>query len=254
FAALVVAAENHFAGGGLMHRGHVDVDRLVDHFARAVDDHHRAVIQIRDTLIEFFAFAQDENAHRLARQHHGLQCVGQLIFVHDLDALQRGDFIQIEIVRHNFRAIALGHLDQLHVHVGYLREIVFGDLDVKVRHFLYALQHFETAPPALPLQRVRRISHELELTQHELRDDDRAVEKERVGDVGHAAVNDHAGIEHLYGVLHAALAAENSTKGLQVEHVALIGAEDQADIRHDDKDRQTEERPCAFRHRGVCKD
>src|ERR1700735_3007934 len=72
FAALVVTSEDHFARGSLMHGRHRDVDRLVDHFARAVHHHHRAVVEVRDALIVFLAFAQDENAHGLARQHNRL--------------------------------------------------------------------------------------------------------------------------------------------------------------------------------------
>ncbi len=105
-------------------------------------------------------------------QHDGLQRIGQLIHVQNLDALQRGDFVQIEIVGDDFRVVALGQLDQLQIDFGDLREIVFGDLHFQVRHLLDALQHFEAAAPALALQRIGGIGDELQFVQNELRDDD----------------------------------------------------------------------------------
>ena len=102
-----------------------------------------------------------------AGQHDGLQRVRQQVDVHDLDALQRGDLVQVEIVGHNFRVVALGQLDQLQIHFGDVREIVFGDLHVEMRHFLDALQHFQSAAAALALQRVGRIGHQLQLAQNE---------------------------------------------------------------------------------------
>src|SRR5713226_6885602 len=64
--ALVVAAEDHLPGSGLVHRGDDDVDRLVDHSARAIYDDHGAVVQIGDPLVVLLAFAQDEDAHCFA--------------------------------------------------------------------------------------------------------------------------------------------------------------------------------------------
>ena len=89
-AAFVVAAEDHFAGRGLVDGGDGDVHGLVNELVRAVRDDHGAVIEICDALIVFFAFAQDENAHDLAREDDGLERVGKLIDVENLDALQRG--------------------------------------------------------------------------------------------------------------------------------------------------------------------
>ena len=78
--------------------------------------------------------------------------------------------------------------------------------------------------------------------------------KLRVGDVRHAPVNDHAGVQHLERVLHAAFAAEQAAQRLQIQHVAFVRAQDQPDVGHHQKRRQAEKRPRALRHRGVRED
>ena len=55
-------------------------------------------------------------------------------------------------------------------------------------------------------------------------------------------------------MLQVAFAAEHSAERLQVEHVAFIRAEDQADIGHHQKHGKAEERARAFRHGGVRED
>src|ERR1022692_2102333 len=54
-------------------------------------------------------------------------------------------------------------------------------------------------------------------------------------DVGNAAVDDDAGVQDFEGLLGHFLAAENAAQGGQVEHVALLGAHDQADVGHPKK-------------------
>jgi len=117
-----------------------------------------------------------------------------------------------------------------------------------VLHFLAALQNFQAAAPALALERIGGIGHELKFAEHELRNDDRAVEKERVGDVGHAPVNNHASIQHFERVLQAALGAEQSAERLKIQHVAFVRAEDQAHVGHHQKNGQAEEGARAFGH------
>src|SRR5580704_14172706 len=240
FSTLVVSSEDHFAGRGLVHRSHRDVDRFVDHLARAIYNYHRAVVQIRHALVIFFAFAQDEHTHRLPGQHHRLQGIRQLIHVQNLDALQRCNLVQIEIVGHDFRVVALSKFNQLQVHFWNLQEIVFGDLNLQMRHLLDSLQDFESAPSTLTLQRVGGISHQLQFVQHELRDDHRSIQKLCLGDIRHAPIYNHAGIEHLERVLQAALTTKQSAERLQVQHVTLVRAQDQPYVGHHQECCQTE--------------
>ena len=120
-----------------------------------------------------------------------------------------------------------------------------------MRHLLDALQHFEAAASALALQRIGGIGDELKFVQNELRNDESAVDELGFGNVRHTAVNDHAGIEKLAGVARAAFAAEDAAEGLQVEHVAFIGAEYEADVSHHEKRGERAERARALGHGGV---
>src|SRR6185437_16647591 len=119
----------------------------------------------------------DEDAHRFARQHNGLEGIGELVDVENFYALQSGDFVEIEIVGDDFRVIALGEFNELQVHFGDVLKIVLGDLDVQVVHFLDTLQNFQTATATLAAQRISGVSDHLEFAQDELRDDDCAVDE-----------------------------------------------------------------------------
>ena len=84
-----------------------------------------------------------------------------------------------------------------------LGKIDVGNRDLDARHLLDLLQDVEAAPAAVALERVGRVGDELQLLEHELRDDERAVDEARFADVGDAAVDDHAGVENLVAALRA---------------------------------------------------
>ena len=83
-----------------------------------------------------------------------------------------------------------------------------------------------TSRPRRPRWRFRvgRIGHQLQFAQHELRNQQHAVQKMRLADVRHAPVDNHAGVENLWLPAIAALAAKQPAERLQVEHVALVRA------------------------------
>ena len=116
-------------------------------------------------------------------------------------------------------------------------------------HFLDALQDFQAAASPLALHRVGGIGHELQLAQDELRDQQHAVHEMSLADIGNAAVDDHAGIEHLGHAPRAAFAAEQAPERLQVEHVPFAGAHHQADVGHHQQQRHVQERARAVRNR-----
>ena len=207
--ALVEAAEDHLARGGLQHAGHGDVDGLGDHLARVVHHHHGAVVEIGDALVVLLAFLEDEHADGFARQHHRLERIGQLVDIQHFDAAQLRDLVEVEIVGDDFAGVQLGQLDQLHVHFADVGEIVLHDLDVQLRHLLDSLQHVQPAPAAIALHGIGGIRHHLQLVQHELRDHQRAVDEPGLGDIRDAAVDNDAGIQNLEGILGGFLSPNN---------------------------------------------
>jgi hypothetical protein len=191
------AAEDHLARGRLQHARYDDVDRLADHLACIVHDDHRAVVEVGDALVVLLAFLEDEHLHHLAGQHHGLQRVGELVDVQHFDAAQLRDLVQIEVVGDDLPLQRARELDQLQIDLADVREVHVGDRHVDAGHLLDLLQDVQTATAAIALHRVGGVGNELKLLQHELRHDQRAVHESRFADVGDAAVDDHARVEHL---------------------------------------------------------
>ena len=239
--ALIPFAEDHFSGGGLEDGGDRDVDGLADHLARIVDHDHGSVIEVGDSLVVLFAFFQDEDPHNFAGEDDGLEGVCEFVDVEDGDALQLGDFVEIEIVGDDFAFVKLGEFDELEVDFADAGKIVFDDLDLNGGGFLEALEDVETTASAIALEGVGGIGDELEFAKDELRDDDEAVEESGFGDVGDAAVDDNAGIENFKALLARLFASEDAAEGGQVEQIALVGADGQSDIGHDHHNHDLEE-------------
>ena len=111
-------------------------------------------------------------------------------------------------------------LDQLEVDFPDLGKIDVRDHHVDARHLLDLLQDVEAAPAAVALQRVGGVGDELQLLEHELRDDERAVDEAGLADVGDAAVDDDAGVENLVALLRAG-GAEQRDQPRRLEPFAL---------------------------------
>src|SRR4029077_12634727 len=239
--AFVPFSENHLPCGGLQNGCHRHIDGLADHFARVVDDHHGAVIQVGYALVVFLAFLEDEDAHGFAGQHDRLQRVRELVDIQYLHALQLRHLVQVEVVGDDLAFVQLGQFDQLEINYPDSGKIVFHDLNLQVCDLLQALENIEAPAAAIPLQRVCRIGDQLQLAQHELRRNNDAVEKSGLGNVGNSSVDDDAGIENLVTLLSLLLTAEDSTQGSQIQQIALVGADGEADVCHQEHDQNLEE-------------
>src|ERR1022692_2112832 len=240
--AVVEFAEYHLAGGSLQHAGDGDIDGFGNHLLGVVHHHHGAVVQVGDSLVILLAFLEDEDAHEFAGQHDGLERVGQLIDVEHFHAVQLGHFVEVEIVGDHLTVIDLGELDQLHVDLAHLRKILFHNLYGKVGHFLHALQDVEPAAAAIALHGIGRIGHQLQFPQHELGNYQHAIQKSRLCDIGDAAIDDDAGVQNLVRLFGRLLSSENAAERGQIQHVALRGADNQADISHDEQQGHLQER------------
>src|SRR5689334_10382657 len=252
--AIIIPAKDHLSGGGLVNRCYDDIHRLVNGPPASVNHHHGPIVQVSHALVVFLAFAQDENAHGLARQNHRLQRVRELIDVEHIQPLQGSHFVQVVVIGHDLGVVPFGQFDQLQVHFGDLREIVFGDLDLQVRHLLHSLQDLETAPATLPLEAIGRVRHQLEFPQDKLRHNQHALEKVRFANIRDPAVDDDAGVQDFRlgaSFLHV---AKEAAQGLQIQHVPFAGAENQANVSHHKKNADIQKRPrilgnrCASHH------
>src|SRR3989442_186013 len=237
----LVLAEDHLPGGGLQDAGDGNVDRLRNHLFGVVHHHHGAVIEVGDPLVIFLAFLEDEDPHDLTRQNDGLERVGELIDVQNREPLELRDLVQVEIVGDDFRLVQFCELNQLHVHVASLREVVLHNLHLHRAHLLHPLQDIESASPAVSLQRIGRVGHELQLAQHELRNDQRAVNEAGLANVHDAAVNDHTCIQDFAAPLRLPLGGEQAAQGRKVQQVALGGSQDQTHVGHQEQERDLDE-------------
>src|ERR1035438_2395218 len=214
--ALIPLAENHLACSGLQHRGYGDVDRLANHLARIIDDHHGSVVEIGDALVVLFAFLQNKYPHDFAGQDDRLERVGQFIDIEHSHPLQLGHLIQIEVVGQNLAFVDFGQLDRLHVDFADARKVIFHNLNLDRGSFLQPLQDVEAAASAIAFQRVGGVSYQLQFPQHELRNHNETVEESSLGDIGNAPVNDDARIENLVTLLARFLSAKDAAESREV--------------------------------------
>src|SRR5882762_3078775 len=224
------AAKDHFACRGLMNGRNNDIDTLVDHPAPAIHHDHRAIIQIRHALVCFLAFTKNQNPHGLAGEHGRLQRLRQLVDVQHREALHCGHLVQVEVVGNNFCADAPRQLHQFVVHVPSLPKIILQNPHLYLWHFLNPLQHFEPAPSALPLQRVRRIGDHLKFVQHELRHSENAFQELRIAYIDDPAVDQYAGVQKLYGFCGNGLLAKEPVEGLNMQFPAPARANGKSEI------------------------
>src|SRR2546422_7786451 len=171
--------EDHPASRRLQHAGDDDVGRLTEIATAVIDDHHGAVVEIGDALPGFLPLAHHLHAHRLAGQDHGLERVGQLVDIEHGHAAELRHLVEVVVVGEHLGAQRLAELDQLAVDLTDVGEIRVHDLDLHLAATLQALQDVESALAPVPAQRIGRVRDLLQLTQHELRDDQCSVDEAR---------------------------------------------------------------------------
>jgi hypothetical protein len=103
------------------------------------------------------------------------------------------------------------------------------------------LQNVQPAAAAIALQRIARIGNQLQLTKNELWSDHNAIQESRLRNIGDSAIDDHAGIQDFVAFLELFLTTEDAAKCGQIQEVALVRADDQPDIRHQQHDHDLEE-------------
>ena len=132
-------------------------------------------------------------------------------------------------------------LDELEIDFLDVGKIGVRDDDVDAGHLLDALQDVETAAAAVAAQRIGRIGDLLQLLEHELRNDERAVDEAGLADVGDAAVDDDAGVENSVAALLLRLRPEQPRDPLWLEPLAGLRAEHEADVGQREKNERVKE-------------
>src|SRR6185312_6550309 len=139
-----------------------DIDRLANRLTRVIYDHHGSVVQIRNALVVFLPFLQDEHPHGLAGKNNRFERIRQFIDVEYFDSLQLRNLIQIEIVGDDFAFVDLGQFNQFQIDFAHTGKIVFYDLNLQRWNFLQALQNIQSTPSAIALKRVAGIRDQLQ--------------------------------------------------------------------------------------------
>src|SRR5579859_2914083 len=186
--------KNHATGNSLEHAGHGDIHGVTHVGTATLDDDHGPVVEIANTLPNFFAVLHNLDRHVFARQQDGLDGMGKLIDIEHLDALQLRDTIEVEVVGDDGTVPLPGQLDQLGVHLVNRFGIGVADLDRNGRFFLEPLQDLQAAPATLAAHTVGGIGDMLQLFEDEARHNQRANDESGLANIGDAAIYDGAGI------------------------------------------------------------
>ena len=167
------------------------------------DDDHRPVVEEADALAGLLALLDDPDVQLLAGQHGGLDRVGQRVDVHDPDALELGDAVEVEVVGQDHPAARQRQRDELGVDLGDLGHVVLDDLDRGPGLLLHPVEDLQPAPATVAAQRIGAVGDVLELLEDEARDDERPVDEARFDDLGDPPVDDRARVDHDVGIAPA---------------------------------------------------
>lgn len=225
---------------------HLDLDGLADQFLGGADDDHGAVIEITDALALVFAFAGDTDVEHVAGEDGGFQRSGKGVQVDERNGLELGHFAEVEVVRVKLRVEDACELEELGIDFLFLGEIHVMHAHFAARVLADAVQHVEAASAARPADGVLRIGNELQLAKNELRHHNDAFDEAAFNEIGDAAIDNHAGIEHDL-VLGLVLRTKPDV-GDEQREVFLVAAhrENHPDVAEAKKHRKPQEPACSL--------
>ena len=142
-------------------------------------------------MAEGLAFADDPNVKQFAGEITRLQRICHIVEIDRIDALNAGDFVEVEVVCDDSATHAFGESDQPLIHGQFgqvlVLDIIHSNIDLRV--LLQLRQHIESATPANPPQLVVAVGDRLQFFQNKAGDDQLGVENVRVHDVGDPSIN-----------------------------------------------------------------
>lgn len=92
------AREHHSAGGSLVQAEELDFNFFADALAGMIDDHHGAVFEIGDALVDTTTGGDDFYLDPFAGKIFVAEDKRQLVQVQRIDMLGGGDFLEVKIV------------------------------------------------------------------------------------------------------------------------------------------------------------
>ena len=197
--------KNHAAGCSLQRRRDFNGNRLIHEPLATLDDDHRAIIEIGNTLSLLLARLDYGHFHSLARDHNRFHGIGQLVDIEHLDTTQLSNLVEVEIVGDDLAADLLPQAYKLGVHLGDIVKINIRHLDLAARPLTDALQDIQATAATCAFECIRRIGDMLQLLQYEDRNQKRPLDEARITDISDAAINDDAGIQQLVLLLRLCL-------------------------------------------------
>src|SRR5438270_4328917 len=237
-------SEDHAARRRLQHRGDDHADRLIDIAPAVLDHDHGAVIEVGNPLVLLLPLLDALHVHLLAGDDDRLERVGEIVEVEDADPFELRDAIEVVVVRHDREAPLLRQLDQLHVDLVELGDVVVDEFDVDERLFLQGVQDLEAPPPAVAAQRIAGVGDVLQLGENEVGYQHSFTEEAGLRDVHDAAVDDDAGIQQHARVLSPTFDQSAGTRRPEDERhhlVAAVEAEGDAPVGEDQRDNQRDD-------------
>ena len=235
-----------------------DVELVADEARAALDDDHRAVVQVADALAGLLALGDDLDPQRVAGQQRRLQRVGQRVDVQDADRLQVRHAVQVEVVGQDGRTARPGQGDQLGVDVARLGRVVVTISTGVGPSFWSRARISRPAPAAGAPLRVGAVGDPLQLVEDEVRDHQPVIQEARVDDVGDPAVDDGARVDHDLRLaaprgLSSGVALADEAGGLGGGHEVLALGDGQAEHPQAEADRDADRQVAPVRLRQLCK-
>src|SRR5262245_46398667 len=150
------ATEDHAPGAGLQDTLDDNVGFFADHRAAIFANHHRSVVEITDALPRGLSRLDDLDRQPLSGKVAGFERIGQVVEVDDINALDAGDLVEVEVVGDDAPAQLLGEFHEplidRHSPGFILLDFVQLDFDVRVR--LQLAEDVEPAPAAIAAKLV----------------------------------------------------------------------------------------------------
>lgn len=181
-------SKKHGTGSGLVKTDELDFDFLAEFFAGMVDDDHRTVAQVGNTLVWIAADGNDFNFRTLAGEILVAKSEGEDVQVKRIDMLGGGDFGEVIIVGQDEAVASFGKFHETVVDWSMI-ELVIENCRVEKDDTLEFAHGVETGTSAQTFLRILTVGEKLELVRDAARNDNVIADEAGFGDFNEARVH-----------------------------------------------------------------